>query len=197
VTAKKPLRITPRWFWRLTDEMVDAMISPSRPRWTRTGLRVLLFGWCLLLWPFLGILGRRHRNSPVQRLDRRADELWKTSPHQALTLFYDARARLVDAKEPIEIAPFGRFDPTDKLTIEMILYDCELALGRYEEALELARGWPGKQPLIILQQVDCLLAMKRREEAITLLEASLPLDDARGRLRQKLAELTPVNRGLH
>jgi hypothetical protein len=41
----------------------------------------------------------------------------------------------------------------------------------------------------ILQQVDCLLALGRRVDAIALLERNLIMDGWRGTLRRRLTEL--------
>jgi hypothetical protein len=40
------------------------------------------------------------------------------------------------------------------------------------------------------QQVDCLVAMRRREDAIALLRKNLHLDNRRGDLHRRLGELS-------
>jgi hypothetical protein len=197
--VKRPRKRWLRRVWEQTAFLAELFDAPRGTRWNRfltVALRVWICAFWVVAFPFKGLISRRADRRPVARLLRREEELWRTSPHEAVGLLYDVRARLTEAGGPIEIAPFGRFELSDKIEIELTLYQGQLALGHYEEALELSRGWP-RFPMLILHQVDCLLKMKRQEEAIALLEANLHLDGRGGRLRRKLAELTPVNRGLH
>jgi tetratricopeptide (TPR) repeat protein len=87
------------------------------------------------------------------------------------------------------IEPFGKFEPWDLFAVQRHLYNCEMALGRYEDALSVAAALPGRLEEFVLQQVDCLLAMGRRPEALALLERNLDLDGWRGTLRRRLTEL--------
>jgi hypothetical protein len=89
----------------------------------------------------------------------------------------------------LEIEPFGTFQAGDLLSVQRFLYDSEIALGHLEEALAVAAAMPGQLDVFILQQVDCLAALGRREEASTLLERNLDKDGWRGTLRRRLTEL--------
>jgi hypothetical protein len=89
----------------------------------------------------------------------------------------------------VEIEPFGKFEPGALLSVQRFLYDSEVTLGHLEQALTVAAAVPGRVDVFILQQVDCLVALGRREEAIALLERNLDIDGWRGALRRRLTEL--------
>jgi len=55
--------------------------------------------------------------------------------------------------------------------------------------LAVASSMPGRLDDNVLRQVDCLVALGRRAEAIALLERNLDLDGWRGKLRRRLVEL--------
>jgi len=61
--------------------------------------------------------------------------------------------------------------------------------GNFEEAFAVVAALPGKLDTTILRQVDCLVALDRKADAIALLEANLDLDGWRGKLRRRLREL--------
>jgi len=89
----------------------------------------------------------------------------------------------------VEITPFGSFKTKDVLSVYRVLYECEVGLGNYEQALAVLAVMPGRIDSSILQQVDCLVALGRRDEAIALLERNLDIDGWRGKLRRRLREL--------
>ena len=120
-------------------------------------------------------------------------EIWKTSAFEAVALLRSTFEQLIAPNgfgvKPIDVAPFGKFQPWDVLRVQRHLYNCEIALGRYEEALAVAAAMPGNLEEFILQQVDCLVALGRRPDAIALLERNLEADGWRGTLRRRLREL--------
>ena len=89
----------------------------------------------------------------------------------------------------VEIAPFGKFGTAEMISVNQFLYKCEAAFGNYEEALAVAAALPARVDITILQQVDCLVALGRRAEAIALLERNLDLDGWRGKLRRRIVDL--------
>ena len=89
----------------------------------------------------------------------------------------------------VEIAPFGVFKTLDAFSVQRFLYDSEVAFGNFEEALAAAAALPGRLDVTVLQQVDCLVALGRKAEAITLLQTNLDIDGWRGKLRRRLREL--------
>ena len=99
-----------------------------------------------------------------------------------------ARGAVTKAKA-VEISPFGTFKMIDVLSVHHVLYESEVAFGNFEQAMAVAAALPGRVDTRILQQVDCLVAMGRKDDAIALLERNLDLDGWRGKLRRRLAEL--------
>ena len=76
-------------------------------------------------------------------------QIWKTSAYEAVALLRSTFDQLIASKgafgiKSIEIAPFGKFEPWDALRVQRHLYDCEIALGRYADALAVAATawWP-------------------------------------------------------
>jgi hypothetical protein len=149
----------------------------------------------LLLWPLALVFRSRFRRATgFDALDARVREIWVTSPSDAVALlrstFEQLLARDVLTRlRPVEIEPFGTFEGRDLLSVQRFLYDSEMALGRLEQALAVAAAMPGNLDVFLLQQVDCLIALGRREEAIALLERNLDADGWRGPLRRRLREL--------
>jgi hypothetical protein len=168
--------------------------QPSRRKLMliRLGLLVSL----ILLSPLALVLRLRLRpgdRTAFGALDARVRDLWQTSAHDAVALLRATFEKLraggaIGGMKRIQIEPFGKFQPWDALKVEGHLYQCELALGHHEAALELAASLPKSQETV-LQQVDCLLAMGRRADAVALLERNLDLDSWRGALRRRLTAL--------
>lgn len=89
----------------------------------------------------------------------------------------------------VEIAPFGRFTTADVYSLCQFLYECEVSQGNFEEALTVLAALPGRIDVTVLRQVDCLVALGLRDEAVALLERNLDIDGWRGKLRRRLREL--------
>jgi tetratricopeptide (TPR) repeat protein len=148
-----------------------------------------------LLWPLaLAFRSRFRRGTGLDALDARVRQIWQTSPDDAVALLRSTFEQLLarDAflkLRPVELEPFGKFAGGDLLSIQRFLYDSEVALGHLEQALAVAAALPGRLDVFVLQQVDCLVALGRREEAIALLERNLDIDGWRGTLRRRLTEL--------
>ncbi len=160
----------------------------------RLGLLLLFIALAPLAFVVRGVRFRRRDRSALAALDARVRELWPTSPHDAVEVlrstFDELRPALaVATMKRIAVAPFGEFEPWAALTVQRMLYQCEVALGNYEAALAVAAALPTQVEETVLQQVDCLLAMGRRADAVALLERNLGLDGWRGTLRRRLIEL--------
>jgi hypothetical protein len=191
--------------WSATGEMVEALaeaLGMRRVPWWVRPLRVLFFLAFLAMLPFRALLKRRWEQSPEERLRRHADEVWRTSPYEALAIVravYDKLERSPGAGKPgglrgaVLIEPYGKFGMPEHTSIQLLLYDYEFALGHFEAAREVIG--PPTAAFICLRHVDCLLGMNRRDEAIALLRASLHLDGAKQTLEAKLAELEGSARG--
>jgi len=158
-------------------------------------IRVGMLASLLLLWPLAVVFRSRFRRATgFDALDARVRQIWPTSPSDAVALLRSTFEQLLvrDAwtkLRPVEIEPFGKFGGGDLLSVQRFLYDSEVALGQFEQALSVAAAVPGRLDVFILQQVDCLVALGRREEAIALLERNLDIDGWRGKLRRRLTEL--------
>ena len=158
-------------------------------------IRVGMMAGLLLLWPLAVVFRSRFRRATgLDALDARVREIWATSPSDAVAILRSTFEQLLvrgalSKLRPVEIEPFGNFQSGDLLSVQRFLYDSEVALGHLEQALAVAAAVPGRLDVFILQQVDCLVALGRREEAIALLERNLDLDGWRGKLRRRLTEL--------
>ena len=89
---------------------------------------------------------------------------------------------------PLEIAPFGKFEPWDLFAVQRFLYDCEVALGHLEEALTVAAALPGRLDVAILQQVDVWSPLDGNPMPSPYSNATY-IDGWRGTLRRRLREL--------
>lgn len=149
----------------------------------------------LLLWPLALVFRSRFRRATgFDALDARVREIWLTSPSDAVALLRSTFEQLIvrdvlTRLRPVSVEPFGTFEGRDLLSVQRFLYDSEIALGQLEQALAVAAAMPGNLDVFLLQQVDCLIALGRREEAIALLERNLDADGWRGTLRRRLREL--------
>lgn len=170
--------------------------SPRQPSERKLALiRLAMMVTMVLVLPLALVLGPRYRRrTAFDALQERVRQLWQMSGHEALALLRSTFEQLVAqgafAKmKGVEIAPFGKFQTADVFSVYRFLYDCEIAFGNFEQALALTAAMPGRLDVTILQQVDCLVALDRREEAIALLERNLDIDGWRGKLRRRLLEL--------
>jgi hypothetical protein len=158
-------------------------------------IRLPVMAGLILLAPFLlPFAFRARRSTAFDALQGRAREIWQTSASDAIALLRATYADLVaqgalTKMKGVEIVPFGRFGVGETLSVHQCLYKCEVAMGNYEEALAVAAALPGRVDFTILQQVDCLVALGRRAEAIALLERNLDLDGWRGKLHRRIVEL--------
>lgn len=147
------------------------------------------------LWPVALVFRARFRSATAfDALYERFRQLWQTSPDEAVALLRSIFEQLVERKaltkmRPMAIEPFGKFATWDLFSVHRVLYDSEVTLGHLEKALGVAAALPGRLQVAILQQVDCLIALGRRPDAIALLERNLDLDGWRGTLRRRLVEL--------
>jgi hypothetical protein len=188
----------PRWLWR-TSGTTTTMITDGfrrRPgRWTTLAIRLGILVSFVLVLPFVPIAARRARaTTGIRVLNQRVREQWTTSPPDAIatvraTLDQLVAAGCYDGVEGVTIDGLGKFAASDVFWVHQFLYDCEVAVGHYEEALAVAARLPIRWDTNVLQQVDCLVALGRNAEAIALLERSLDLDGWRGKLRARLQVL--------
>jgi hypothetical protein len=190
----------PRRLWSSSGELATLITdhSPRQPsRRKLTLIRLAVLAGLIPLLPIALVFRWRYRPQgppAFDALDARVREIWTTSAHEAVALLRSTFDQLIAHQgafgtKPIEIEPFGKFQPWDVLAVQRHLYNCELALGRYEEALACAAAMPGPLEEFILQQVECLLLLGRRADAIALLERNLATDGWRGTLRRRLREL--------
>lgn len=175
------------------------MLMRKRPtsRAAAFALRLLMFLLVVVMLPFVFLVDaiRRRRPRAASALHKKVGELWRSSPYDAVELLRSTFNTLKAAGgfEPfkrVDIPPFGRFAFTDALYVYQTLFKSEVALGRYEEALQISQSIPAQIPETILEQVDCLMAMSRRADAIAHLEKNLGLDTWKAPLRRRLEELT-------
>jgi hypothetical protein len=188
----------PRAAWAKTETIKDAAeeVSLFKRRWAVLPLRIVGFLMLLAMLPFRAVIARYFRQRPPEQLKRHARQVWRTSPEEARALVRAAYDKLEAAhrsgtlgvvKGKVEIAPYGRFGEIEEISVKLLLYELELRLGHFEEALALIGAV--RTSTDCLRRVACLLGLRRRDEAIALLRASLPVDDRRGRLQAKLLEL--------
>jgi len=194
----------PRWLWWHSGETAlgfSEFVLQRRPsKWLLLALRAAIVGLGLALGPWITLTNslRRRRNRATQVFNERFQEVWLTSPYEAVELL---RTTLESFKarggggvslfpKAINLPPFGKFDANDFFTLQAYLFKCEFALGRYEEAMQVSMSLPIRIHSSILDQVDCLMAMGRRAEAIAHLEKNLDVDTWRGPLRRRLEDLS-------
>lgn len=192
-----PLRL-PRWLWQASGAATTTITDGFRRRpgkGTTLAIRLgILVGFILLL-PFAPIVARRARATiGIRVLNQRVRDLWTTSPFDAIAVVRATLDQLVaagcyDGIKGVTIDGLGKFAASDVYWVHQFLYDCEVAVGHYEDALAVAARLPIRWDTNVLQQVDCLVALGRNEEAIALLERSLDLDGWRGKLRARLQVL--------
>jgi hypothetical protein len=167
-------------------------------KWVQRAIRAGIIAMGLLLGPWLILAGGFRRERASSRFHLRLQEVWRTSPYDAVELLRTTletlRARaggvVPNPWKTIDLPPFGKFNATDVISLHNYLFRCEFALGRYEEAMQVSMSIPVRMHTTILEQVDCLIAMGRRAEAIAHLEKNLDVDTWRGPLRRRLEELS-------
>jgi hypothetical protein len=188
----------PRRFWWMSGEIATLITDGSHRQpspWKLALIRLPVLMGLILLAPFLIPSAlRARRPTAFDALYDRVHETWQTSASEALALLRASYADLVargalTSMKSIELVPFGRFGTGEALSVQQFLYRCEVAAGNHEEALAVAATLPGRVDSVILQQVDCLVALGRRAEAIALLERNLDLDGWRGKLHRRIVEL--------
>jgi hypothetical protein len=157
-------------------------------------VRLALMAGLVLLAPVMFLLGRRAgRATGLDVLQKEAARIWEPSPSDAIALLRKTYDQLT-AKDgfarlkTVSIPPFGDFAPYHTMALQQYIWRCEMAVGNYEGALALAASL-GRIEFAILQQVDCLVAMGRKADAIALLESSFDLDGWRRTLRRRWVEL--------
>jgi hypothetical protein len=175
------------------------MLMRKRPtgRVAAFALRLLMVLLVATMLPFVFLMNAIWRRRPraADALHKKVVELWRSSPYEAVELL---RATLDTLKagdgfnplKRIDVPPFGRFDAAQVFSVYQTLFKGELSLGRFEEALQVSRSLPVQIPDTILEQVECLLAMGRRADAIAHLEKNLGLDTWKAPLRRRLEKLT-------
>ena len=176
--------------------------QPSKRKLTL--IRLVLLVSVVVLLPATVLFGSRYRRTTAfDLLEARVRQIWKASAAEAIALLRATFDELVargafTTMSDVEIEPFGVFKVSDAFSVHRFLYDCEVSLGNFAEALAVSTALPGRLDESILRQVDCLVALGRRPEAIALLESNLDLDGWRGRLRRRLASAgrTPARRGV-
>jgi len=191
--AKLPGRL-----WSMSLEMATMMTDGSRRQPSKRKLLMVRLGVMASLLVLLPLLlpfrSRLRRPTAFDALHARIGEIWQTSPDDGMALLRTTFRKLVaegafEKMKSVEITPFGSFKTKDVLSVYRVLYECEVGLGNYEQALAVLAVMPGRIDSSILQQVDCLVALDRRDEAIALLERNLDIDGWRGKLRRRLREL--------
>jgi hypothetical protein len=181
------------WVWRGTADVAGEESRLGRPgRWL---VRAAAFALMLCALPVMAAAARLTGRA-ARRLTAHARQVWETSPFEAVALVRGVYDRLQAAAREgrragfrrLAIPAYGRFSSSDTEAVWLTLYDLEFAAGRFEEAHTLTAGMPNCAPLVLMR-VECLLAMQRSDEAISLLESSLHLDDWNSSLRARLTAL--------
>jgi hypothetical protein len=188
----------PRRIWSASQEVTAILTDHFHRQPSKRKVALIRIGMVIsltLISPVAFVLRSRFRGATAfGALDARVRQIWPTSTIEAVAVLRStfeelvARGALVKVKR-IEIAPFGKFESWDIFSIQRFLYECEVTLGHLDEALAVAAALPGRTEVGILQQVDCLVALGRRSDAIALLERNLDIDGWRGPLRRRLTEL--------
>ena len=188
----------PRLLWSMSLELTTVVTDHSRRQPSKRKLTLIRLGVLASLISILPVAlvlrFRLRKATAFDALYERFRQIWQTSPNEAVALLRSTFERLVERATfmkigSVEIEPFGKFANWDVLTIHRVLYESEVTLGHLEEALAVAAALPARVDFAILQQVDCLLALGRRPDAIAVLERNLDLDGWRGTLRRRLVEL--------
>jgi hypothetical protein len=181
--------------------MFSEELFQRRPnKWVLRAFRAGTIGVGLLVGPWMILANsfRPMREGASSFFYKRLHEVWQTSPYEAVELL---RATLETLKaraggfgptpwKAIHLPPFGKFRASDVLSLQNYLFRCEFALGRYEEAMQVSMSVPVRMHTSVLEQVDCLMAMGRRAEAIAHLEKNLDIDTWRAPLRRRLEQLS-------
>lgn len=191
----------PRWLWWQSGEATRSLSEDfqRRPgRWVLRAIRAGILALGLLFGPWLILASGFRRERASRRFHQRLQEVWRSSPYEAVELLRTTletlRARaggfVPNPFKAVDLPPFGKFDASDVVSLHNYLFRCEFALGRYDEAMQVSMSVPLRLATGILEQVDCLMAMGRRAEAIAHLEKNLDVDTWRGPLRRRLEELS-------
>lgn len=166
---------------------------------------LLLIGAPLFLPIVLALLAWVQRPSrALKRLRAKVDEMWPTAPEDAAMLLQKVHLALsggvVGGSPParVQIDPFGTFHQNDLVQVTPALLNADVLLGYHDEAISLLATIPNMDADMILAKVRWLIRMGREKDAVALLEEALTLDNRRGDLRRRLAELTGgTGRGLN
>jgi hypothetical protein len=188
----------PVLFWSISRDTANVLTERSHQQPSKRKLaliRLVALAGILLLSPLLVVVALRGRRATAfDALYDRVIAIWQTSDSEAIALLRATYQQLVtngaftDMKA-VQIAPFGRFGTHEVVSVHRFLYDCEFRLGNFEEAMTVEAALPGRADTSILRQVDCLVALDRKADAIALLERNLDVDGWRGKLRRRLMEL--------
>jgi hypothetical protein len=183
--------------WEAADFPADvgmrALRIRNKRRWKRVLKTAIVVLW-ILIAPMSRLFAGAFRGAAAERVRARVSELWSTNPLDAVQVLRDVYEQLKinvpdNLLRSFDLPPFGRFTAFDLFQVEDHLFRCEMALGRYEEALTLCRSMPAISRSIVLQ-ADCLVAMRKTDEAVALLRSNLHLDQLDDQIHDKLASLT-------
>ncbi len=182
----------------MSEEVTEQIIDGSRRRPNRLtiyALRIAVIVMFAAINAYASIRARSQSDSASKRLITRATELWQLAPFEAIGLLratFDQllAGRALESRKPVTVEPYGKFTWSDACDVYLFLFQREFELGRYDEAMSLAQAFPERLDRTILHQADCLVAMGRSEEAITLLERNLDLDIWDRRVHRRIEELS-------